>query len=61
MEQKFKESGKKIIICIMCIFTGYLIGNTKQSIQNKIELQKFRDTKTAECLVKQRDGELTVN
>ena len=45
----------------MCIFTGYLIGNTKQSIQNKIELQKFRDTKTAECKFKQKKEELIVN
>ena len=61
MEQKFKESGKKIIIYIMCIFIGYLIGNKTQSIQNKIEIQEFRNTKTAECLVKQKDNELTIN
>lgn len=57
MEQKFKETGKKIIIYIMCIFIGYLIRNKTQSIQSKIEIQEFRNKKTAECLVKQRDGE----
>jgi len=61
MERKLKESGKKIIIYIMCIFIGYLIGNNRQSIQNKIEIQEFRNTKTAECFVKQRDGELSIN
>lgn len=61
MEQKFKESGKKIIICIMCILIGYLIGDTKQSIQNKIEIQEFRNTKTAECIVKKKNNESTVN
>ena len=45
----------------MCIFIGYLIGNNRQSIQNKIEIQEFRNTKTAECIVKKKNNELTVN
>lgn len=60
MEQKFKESGKKITYTLL-LFIGIIIGFKACDFLNRakyqIEIQEFRNTKTAECFVKQKDNE----
>ena len=56
---------QKKITYIILLFVGIVIGFNACDFLNyskyQIELQKFRNTKTAECIVKQRDGELSIN
>ena len=51
---------KKITYTVL-LFVGIVIGFTACDFINRakyrIEVQKFRDTKTVECFVKQGDGE----
>jgi hypothetical protein len=52
-----QNGAKKIIIYISLIVIGFTTGYKTQAIQNKIEIQEFRNTKTAECFVEQKDNE----
>jgi len=51
--------------CGLFLFIGISIGFNACNFLNRAkyqtEIQEFRNTKTAECLVKQKDGELEIN
>ena len=56
---------QKKITYIILLFVGIFIGFKACELFNQVkyqtEIQEFRNTKTSECLVKQRDGELKIN
>ena len=56
---------QKKITYIILLFVGIVIGFKACDVFNQVkyqtEIQEFRNTKTSECLVKQRKEELTVN
>ena len=56
---------QKKITYTALLFVGIVIGFKACDFLNRAkyqsEVQKFRNTKTAECFVKQRDGELSIN
>ncbi len=56
---------QKKITYIILLFVGIVIGFKACDVFNQVkyqtEIQEFRNTKTSECLVKQRDGELKIN
>ena len=56
---------QKKITYIILLFVGIVIGFQACELFNQVkyqtEIQEFRNTKTAECLVKQKDGELEIN
>jgi hypothetical protein len=63
MEKKYMQITKKdfnialVVFFIIGIYAGFIVFNAKY----QKEIQEFRNTKTAECLVKQKKQELTVN
>ena len=46
-----------IILLFIVFLSGFKACDFLNYSKYQIELQKFRDTKTTECFVKQRDGE----
>lgn len=56
---------QKKITYTLLLFIGVAIGfqacNFLNRAKYQTEIQEFRNTKTAECFVKQKDNELSVN
>jgi hypothetical protein len=50
-----------IILLFIGFFSGFKACDFINHLKYQTEIQEFRNTKTAECLVKQRKEELTVN
>lgn len=67
MEKKYMQITKKdfnialAFFFLMGFYAGCMFFNTLCNTKYQKEIQEFRNTKTAECLVKQKKQELTVN
>jgi hypothetical protein len=50
-----------IILLFIVFLSGFKACDFINHLKYRIEVQEFRNTKTAECIVKKKNNELTVN
>jgi hypothetical protein len=56
-----KKKIRYAVIILIPFLIGVKVGDIVNAIKYKSEIQEFRNSKTAECIVKKKNNELTIN